>query len=63
MVMTQLEKLTAILGDGSWHSTQELVQSVGHRFSATIYTAVNQYGYKIEKRRIERQGFEYRLIR
>jgi biotin operon repressor len=61
--MTQLEKLAATLADGSWHSTQELVQSVGHRFSATIYTAVNQYGYKIEKRRTDGREFEYRLIR
>jgi hypothetical protein len=33
--MTMLEKLTKVLGDGQWHSTTELVEQVGHRFSAT----------------------------
>jgi hypothetical protein len=60
--MTQLEKLTTLLSDGEWHSTEELVQSVGHRFSATIHTATKRHGYQIQKRRdpTSRQ-FEYRL--
>lgn len=41
--MTQLEKLSSVLADGDWHSTKELVQEVGHRFSATIHTAIKQY--------------------
>lgn len=33
--MTMLEKLSLVLGDGQWHSTAELVEQVGYRFSAT----------------------------
>jgi hypothetical protein len=29
--MTTLEKLMQVLSDGNWHSTEELVQEVGHR--------------------------------
>ena len=60
--MTKLEKLKGVLSDGQWHSTAELVQTVGHRFSATIYIAVHQYGYQIEKRRLSGNQFEYRQI-
>lgn len=42
--MTMLEKLIQVLGDGQWHSTEELVEKVGHRFSATVHTAVKQHG-------------------
>lgn len=34
MAVTMLEKLTQVLSDGQWHSTAELVEQVGHRFSA-----------------------------
>ncbi len=50
--MTKLERLKEALSDGQWHSTAELVQTVGHRFSATIHIAVHQYGHRIEKRRL-----------
>ncbi len=69
--MTRLERLEHILADGNWHSTEELVQSVGHRFSATIHIAIHQHRYQIEKRRLaqtatpkEPQGnqFEYRRL-
>lgn len=59
--MTQLERLSAVLSDGNWHSTEELVQEVGHRFSATIHTASKKHGYRIEKRRGNDQQFEYRM--
>lgn len=60
--MTQLEKLAFVLADGDWHSTEKLVQEIGHRFSATIHTAIKKHGYRIEKRRrIDRQ-YEYRMI-
>lgn len=59
--MTTLEKLMLVLSDGSWHSTEELVQEVGHRFSATIYRA-KQQGSQIEKRRVDKNQFEYRLL-
>lgn len=59
--MTTLERLMPILSDGNWHATAELVQEVSHRFSATIHVA-KQRGDRIEKRRIEKNQFEYRLV-
>lgn len=59
--MTTLEKLSQVLADGNWHSTEELVQEVGHRFSATIHVA-KQRGDRIEKRRVDKNQFEYRLL-
>ena len=60
--MTRLEVLTEVLSDGYWHTTDELVETVGHRFSATVHIAVRQRGYRIEKRRLEGRGFEYRWV-
>ena len=60
--MTSLEKLERILADGNWHSTEELVQNVGHRFSATIHIAIHQHHYQIEKRRSDGKQFEYRKV-
>lgn len=60
--MTQLERLSSILSDGHWHSTEELVQEVGHRFSATMHTAIKKHGYRIEKRRGSDRQYEYRAI-
>lgn len=57
--LTMLEKLTLVLSDGDWHSTEELVERVGHRFSATMHVAIKQHGYKIEKRRNSQKQFEY----
>jgi len=59
--MTQLEKLSSVLSDGNWHSTEELVQEVGHRFSATLHIAIKKHGFYIEKRRGSDRQFEYRL--
>ncbi|MBW4651687.1 MAG: hypothetical protein KME20_01300 [Kaiparowitsia implicata GSE-PSE-MK54-09C] len=60
--MTQLEKLSTVLADGRWHSTEELVQEVGHRFSATMHTAAKKYSYRFEKRRGGDRQFEYRML-
>lgn len=60
--MTMLEKLDLILSDGYWHSTEELVNGVGHRFSATIHIAIKKHNYRIEKRRIKRSQCEYRML-
>jgi hypothetical protein len=60
--MTRLEQLAQVLADGNWHSTDELVQAVGHRFSATIHIAIHQHQYQIEKRRSHGNQFEYRKI-
>ncbi len=61
MAMTQQEKLMALLADGNWHTCNELVQQVGHRFSATMHVA-KQQGYQFDKRRIAGNQFEYRLL-
>lgn len=60
--MTRTEVLAAVLADGAWHSTQELVQKVGHRFSAALHVAVTRGDYRVEKRRLENGQFEYRLV-
>ena len=57
-----LEKLTLVLSDGKWHSTEELVEKVGHRFSATMHVAIKQHGYRIEKCRNSQKQFEYKLL-
>jgi hypothetical protein len=60
--MTKIEQLASLLSDGQWHSTTELVEQVGHRFSATMHVAVHQYQYQIEKRRSQGHQFEYRFL-
>jgi hypothetical protein len=58
--MTKLELLVKVMRDGGWYSTEELVQRVGHRFSATKHVAEKQ-GYRFETRR-EGVRFEYRML-
>lgn len=60
--MTKLEKLAKVLADGQWHSTGELVEVVGHRFSATLHIATHKGDYRVEKRRADDRQFEYRKI-
>ncbi len=60
--MTRLEQLEHILADGNWHSTEELVETVGHRFFATIHVAIRQHHYQGEKRRSHGNQFEYRKM-
>ncbi len=60
-IMTTFERLMQVLGDGNWHATEELVQEVSHRFSATVHVA-KQRGHRIEKRRVDKNQFEYRLL-
>lgn len=47
---TQLDLLLATLGDGQWHDSAELIELVGHRFSASLHVA-RKRGYIIEGRR------------
>ena len=58
--MTKLDLLMAVMGDGAWHSTEELVEEVGHRFSATKHCAERR-GWKFDRRR-DGHRFEYRLL-
>lgn len=55
------DRLLQLMHDGCWHSTEELVHRVSHRFSATMHV-LRKRGYKFDKRRIEAQQYEYRLV-
>ncbi len=55
------DRLLRLMLDGRWHSTEELVEKISHRFSATMHVLKKQ-GYKFEKRRVEGQRHEYRLV-
>ncbi|MGK7924292.1 MAG: hypothetical protein AB4290_03390 [Spirulina sp.] len=54
------DRLLQLMQDGAWHSAEELVEKISHRFSATMHV-LKKRGYKFEKRRIEGQQHEYRL--
>jgi len=55
------DRLLHLMSDGYWHSAEELVQNVSHRFSATMHV-LKKRGYKFEKRRVEGHQYEYRLV-
>jgi len=54
MPENQQDRLIRLMSDGCWHSTQELVEKVGHRFSAPMHL-LRQRGYKFEKRPVEKR--------
>jgi hypothetical protein len=54
------DRLLRLMSDGCWHSTEELVENVSHRFSATMYI-LKKRGYKFEKRPVGGKRYEYRL--
>jgi biotin operon repressor len=58
---TNLERLIQLLRDGQWHSGDELAFHVSWRFGHTVLVA-RRRGYQIEKRKIARNQFEYRLL-
>lgn len=60
--MTQLEKLSLVLPDSSWHTTKDLVPEVKHRFSAAIHIAVRKYSCKIKKRQGKDNQYKYRML-
>ncbi|MGG6293633.1 hypothetical protein ACQ4M4_04340 [Leptolyngbya sp. AN02str] len=60
--MARLEKLSAVLADGRGHSTEELVQQVGHRFLAKMHAATKKQGYRFEKRHGGDRQYEYRML-
>jgi hypothetical protein len=41
VAMSKAEKLRALFADHQWHSRDELLALVGHRFSAVIYSVRN----------------------
>lgn len=54
-------RMLQLMSDGYWHPTEELVEKISHRFSATIYV-LRKRGYIFEDRRIEGQRREWRLV-
>ncbi len=55
------DRMLRLMSDGNWHSTDELVEKISHRFSATKYTLAKR-GHKFETRSIEGNKHEYRLV-
>ncbi|MDX2239445.1 MAG: hypothetical protein NW224_02070 [Leptolyngbyaceae cyanobacterium bins.302] len=55
------DKMLSIMSDGAWHPQEELVEKISHRFSATKHI-LSKRGYVFEKRWIEKQRYEYRLV-
>ncbi|MCW6035633.1 hypothetical protein K4A83_05015 [Spirulina subsalsa FACHB-351] len=56
------EQMIELMSDGAWHSTEELVKKISHRFSATMHI-LRKRGYKFDtRRRLEDQQHEYRLV-
>ncbi|WP_271835342.1 hypothetical protein [Dolichospermum lemmermannii] len=49
------------MSDSCWHSTEELVEKISHRFSATMHV-LKKRGYQFNKRRIQGQQHEYKLV-
>ncbi|WP_234413199.1 MULTISPECIES: hypothetical protein [unclassified Anabaena] len=49
------------MSDSCWHSTEELVEKISHRFSATMHV-LKKRGYQFNKRRTQGQQHEYRLV-
>lgn len=58
---TLCDRIIELMSDGNWYSTEDLVEKISHRFSATMYTLKKQ-GYKFEKRHSEGNRYEYRLV-
>lgn len=55
------DRMLRLMSDGNWHSQEELVEKISHRFSATKHL-LNKRGYKFEKQCIEKQRYKYRLV-
>jgi hypothetical protein len=54
------ERTIALMSDGCWHPTNELVEKISHRFSATIHI-LKKRGYHFEKRKVTTQKYEYKM--
>lgn len=56
------DRMLRLMSDGCWYSTEELVEKISHRFSATMHILKKKRGCKFDKRRVQGQQHEYRLI-
>lgn len=55
------DRLLRLMSDGRWHSSEELINKISHRFSVTIFT-LKKRGYAFDKRCVGKQKYEYRLV-
>lgn len=55
------ERMLRLMSDGAWHSAEELVEKISHRFSAPMHI-LSKRGYEFEKRHVGGRRYEYRLI-
>ena len=64
---TKVDELLAILGDGDWHATGELVRRVGHTFGVAVFKARRDRSLRCDiacERHPEKPlQFRYRLTR
>lgn len=54
-------KMLQLMSDGEWHSREELIEKVSHRYSATMHT-LKKEGYQFEKQHVRGQQYEFRLV-
>lgn len=55
-------RMLHLMSDGSWYSTQELVEKISHRFSATKHV-LEKRGYQFRKRPVGNRQHEYQLVK
>lgn len=55
------DRMLHLMSDGDWHSAEELIEKISHRFSAPMHILSKQ-GYTFEKRHLGRKRYEYKLI-
>jgi hypothetical protein len=58
--MTQKTAVLALLQDGDWHPTQQLVEKIGDG-SIRRLRELRSLGYNIELKKINNRNFAYRL--
>jgi hypothetical protein len=55
------DRMLQLMSDGAWHSQEELIEKVSHRFSATKHVLSKQ-GYEFERQHLGGKRYAYRLI-
>jgi hypothetical protein len=61
-LMNLPDRMLGLMSDGCWYSTEDLVEKISHRFSATMHVLTKR-GYQFEKRRTHGQKYEYKLVK
>jgi hypothetical protein len=55
------DRMLDLMADGDWHSQEELIDKISHRFSATKHV-LHKQGYQFERRHLGKKRYSYRLI-